>query len=303
MRIWPILILALALAGCGKGGYTPPTPPVPPAPTPIDVGASMFATVEYMAGNTHVQDHTLRSPHIPEEYNAFEVLYVRVTFATGGNTELRSIFGKKCAECQIEVIAEEKWDHPPKMMIEVQSYFTAPGSGIGVPYFPSSLAVGEEALFAGTAKWSWGLSHEEPLASGQFNYTLALNARADRKLGLYETYDFPKFQRNYVFGAAGMESLTDVGPPPANTVYVAPDPSCVEDTPCPPRPGFWVRRDKVSSMSADAYCLWVVQKDRPPGPPNPENIGVGWVEYPKPLELCKVTRAVWLDGVTLALKP
>lgn len=297
MRIWPILILALVLAGCGKGGYTPPTPPVPPAPTPIDVGASMFATVEYMAGNTHVQDHTLRSPHIPEEYNAFTVLYVRVTFATGGITELRSIFGKKCAECQIEVIAEEKWDHPPKMMIEVQSYFVEPGSGIGVPYFPSSLAVGEEALFAGTAKWSWGLSHEEPLASGQFNYTLALNARIDRKLGLYETYDFPKFQRNYVFGAAGMESLTDVSPPPvAGVLYIPNDPSCVEDTPCEPFPGFWVELDKVKDVD-ESRCISVLRKTEGPGPR-------GIIEYPIPLMLCRVNRAVWkADGTIMALKP
>lgn len=297
MRTCAILALALALTGCGgKGGYTPPVPPVPPAPTPIDVGATMFATVDYMAGTTHVQDHTLRAPHIPEEYNAFVVLYVRVTFATGGITELRSIFGKKCETCQIEVVAEEKWDHPPTMMIEVQSYFSEAGAGLGVTYFPSTLVIGDQALFAGTAKWNWGLSHDQPLASGQFNYTLALTGRPDRKLALYETYDFPKFQRNYVFGAAGMESLNDVSPPHANTVYVAPDPSCVEDTPCPAWPGFWVLHAKTAWVDDETHCFSVLKKDEGPGPR-------GIIEYPLPVTLCKVTKAIQkADGVTLALK-
>lgn len=81
-------------------------------------------------------------------------------------------------------------------------------------------------------------------------------------------------------------------------MYVAPDPTCVEDSPCPEWPGFWVRRERVSSVAADAYCLLVLQKDKPPSPESP-----GWHEYPLPVTICKTTKAVQLDGVTLALKP
>lgn len=252
----------------------------------------MFGTVDYMAGTTHVQDHVLRPPNIPAEYAAFDPVYVRVTYATGGIVELRSIFGLR--DSKIWVIAEEQWDHPPKMLMNVQSYFVEPGSGLGVPYFPATMAVGEQSNFAGTAKWNWGLSLDEPRASGTFNYTTATVARADRKLTLYETYDFPQFQRNYVFGA-GMESLIDLSPTHAPVVVVPPDPGCPDDTPCPAFAGFWVRHSLVRDAD-ERYCFLVRQKD---GQPSPRGI----IEYPQALTICKVQKAVQLDGVTLALKP
>lgn len=262
----------------------------------------MFGTVDLVVGgNVHVQDHTLRPPNIPAEYAAFDPVFVRVTYANEAITELRSIFGVR--DGKIWVLAEEKWDRPPQGMIEVQQYFTESGAGLGVIYFPASMMPTERAEYGGTGKWTWGLSHQEPLAAGTFTYSTLLNASVDRLLTLQESYDAPKFHRRYTF-KNGMETLTDLGQPTiAGVIYFPNDNSCPDNTVCPPFPGFWVELNDVREAD-ESRCLSVLKKDKPPGPPNPGNVGVGWREYPIPVTLCKVNRAVWkADGTIMALKP